>query len=396
MSSSKNDDYYYAKQAGDLEIPQQHHVNRRQIIQSSTVAAAIFQQFTSPVISYAAEESTQISRGTIFEIQDPNSYSAVVYIPKATEGKEQAKQTSLPLLVVLHGAGVNEHSALYEFTTPGGDHTNLPPYLLSTQQAPPSLSENFVVVAPYVGQGKRSLYDEPRSKILSFIKWCNTYIESQTFDDGTNISINRQKVSLFGFSEGATLAVELATTRQFQGVVTASYGFTGPLPKMAIERLQGIPIWAFHFKGDDIYDVQCSDRLVESLLSYEGGLDVFAVGDIIKYTKLIPPTKDKMEPGREHVRAALVASRNAEQIIMRRKEAISSGPVLECYHKKAGRVVATGIINGASLKADDCVIGSKDQFTGVLCSSLFARGLVMVCGDHLMMSGHEWQKSVEC
>lgn len=310
MSSSKNDDYYSVKQAGDLDKPV---VDRRQIIiQSSTAVAAIFQQFTSPVISYADEESTQISRGTIFEIQDPNSYSAVVYIPKATDGKEQAKQTSLPLLVVLHGAGVNEHSALYEFTSPGGDHTNLPPYLLSTQQAPPSLSENFVVVAPYVGQGKRSLYDEPRSKILSFIKWCNAYIESQTFDDGTNISINRQKVSLFGFSEGATLAVELATTRQFQGVVTASYGFTGPLPKMAIERLQGIPIWAFHSKGDDIYDVQCSDRLVESLLSYEGGLDVFAVGDIIKYTKLISPTKDKMEPGREHVRAALVASRSAE------------------------------------------------------------------------------------
>ncbi|KAK1742129.1 hypothetical protein QTG54_007702 [Skeletonema marinoi] len=174
MSSSKNDDYYSVKQAGDLDKPV---VDRRQIIiQSSTAVAAIFQQFTSPVISYADEESTQISRGTIFEIQDPNSYSAVVYIPKATDGKEQAKQTSLPLLVVLHGAGVNEHSALYEFTNPGGDHTNLPPYLLSTQQAPPSLSENFVVVAPYVGQGKRSLYDEPRSKMLSFIKWFNTYM----------------------------------------------------------------------------------------------------------------------------------------------------------------------------------------------------------------------------
>lgn len=314
LSSRRSDDYYSDKQAENFDAPQQQ-VNRRHVIQSSSLAsAAMLQQLTSPVISHAAEEvSTQISRGTIFVIQDPSSYSAVVYVPAGEkDGKQQAKQTtSLPLLVVLHGAGVNEHSALYEFTTPGGDHTNLPPYLLSTHQAPSSLSENFVVVAPFVGQGKRSLYDEPRSKILSFIKWFNTYIESQTFDDGTNISINRQKVSLFGFSEGATLAVELATTRQFQGVVTASYGFTGPLPKMAIERLQGIPIWAFHSKGDDIYDVKCSDRLVESLLSYEGGLDVFAV-DIIKYTKLVPPTKEKIEPGKEHVRAALVASRSAE------------------------------------------------------------------------------------
>lgn len=283
-------------------------VNRRQIIQSSTVVATIFQQNTS----HAEESNTQLTRGEIFQIEDPNSYSAVVYIPRAVYGKEK-EQISLPLLVVLHGAGVNEHSALYEFTTRGGDHTNLPPYLLSTQQAPSSLYENFVVVAPYVGQGVRSLYDEPRGKILSFIKWFNSYIESQTLHDGTKVSINRQKVSLFGFSEGATLAVELATTRQFQGVVTASYGFTGPLPKMAIERLQGIPIWAFHSKGDDIYDVQCSDRLVSSLLTYEGGLDVFAVDDIIKYTKLVPPTNDKIEPpGREHVRAALVASRSAE------------------------------------------------------------------------------------
>ena len=307
-NDDNNSDTYSDNQAVNFDATHRL-VNRRQVIQSSTVTAAILQQLTSPVISYAADESTQISRGAIFEIQDPNSYSAVVYVPKAKDGAK--KQTSLPLLVILHGAGVNEHSAMYEFTTAGGDHTNLPPYLLSTHQAPSTLSENFVVVAPYVGQGKRSLYDEPRSKILSFVKWFNAQIESRTFDDGTNISINRQKVSLFGFSEGATLAVELATTRQFQGVVTASYGFSGTLPNMAIERLQGIPIWAFHSKGDDIYDVQCSSRLVESLLSYDGSLDVFAV-DNIKYTKIVPSTAEKIEPGKEHVRAALVASRSAE------------------------------------------------------------------------------------
>lgn len=293
-------------------LPQ--HVNRRQIItQSSMFITAILQCIISPKLSYA-EESILIPRGEVFEIQDPNSYSAVVYIPPSVKGgKEKAKPSpSLPLLIVLHGAGVNQHAALYEFTTPGGDHTNLPPYLLSTQQAPASLSENFVVVAPYVGKGKRSLYDEPRSKLLSFVKWFNTHIESQTLADGTNITINRQKVSLFGFSEGATLAVEMATTRQFLGVITASYGFAGTLPTMAMERLLGIPIWAFHSKGDDIYDIQCSDRLVSSLLSYDGGLDVFAVGDIVKYTKLLPSANDKIESGREHVRAASVASRSAE------------------------------------------------------------------------------------
>lgn len=291
-------------------------VSRRQLLKTSIIAAASLQQtilIATPKITYASEEDSVpiLNRGKVFEVQDPNSYSAVVYIPSAPNNiAKKSTSSSLPLLVVLHGAGVNQHSALDEFTSPGGDHTNLPPYLLSTQQAPPSLSENFVVVAPYVGKGKRSLYDEPRSKLLSFIKWFNSYIQSQTLADGTHIAINRRKVSLFGFSEGATLAIELATTRQFLGVVTASYGFSGSLPRMAIERLQGVPIWAFHSRGDDIYNIQCSDRLIGSLLEYEGGLDVFSVGDIVKYTKLVPLATN--EKGREHVRASLVASKDAE------------------------------------------------------------------------------------
>lgn len=255
------------------------------------------------------EHTETISRGKVFEIEDPNTFSAVVYIPPAkknrTPQKEEEGVESFPLLVVLHGAGKNKHSALYEFTQ--GDHTNLPPYLLSTNQAPPSLSENFVVVAPYAGKDKQgSLYDEPRSKILSFLKWFNAWLESQTQleDNGTTskVAINRQRVSLFGFSEGSTLAVELATTRQFNGVVLASYGFTGILPKMAVERLQGIPIWVFHSKGDDIYDIQCSNQLVESLLAYEN----------VKYTKLIGGDAGAGIKGREHVRATLVASKSDE------------------------------------------------------------------------------------
>ncbi|KAL9185147.1 hypothetical protein ACHAXT_002924 [Thalassiosira profunda] len=253
-------------------------------------------------------------RGKVFEIDDPETYSAVAYIPPA---KKDGKP--LPLLVVLHGAGNNEHSALYEFTQgptssgPPGDHTNLPPYLLSTNQAPSSLSEKFVVVAPYAGKGNRSLYDEPRGKILSFVKWFNGWIESQALEDGSSVAIDRSRISLFGFSEGATLAVELATTRQFNRVVVCSYGFTGVLPKMAVERLQGIPMWVFHSKADDVYPIDCSNRLVDSLITYEGGLDVFGVGDIVKYTKLTPPQDGTgSDKGREHVRAALVASKSGE------------------------------------------------------------------------------------
>ena len=307
---------------GDTDLPSNE---RRQILQS-IACLSLFQPLIHPKDAHASDVSEQQSplpRGKVFEIEDPNSFSAVVYIPPAKNGQKEQKIESFPVLVVLHGAGNNEHSALYEFTqassTPPGDHLNLPPYLLSTQQAPVSLSENFVVVAPYAGKGKRSLYDEPRGKILSFVKWFNSWVESQTFEGngGTNdnkIAINRSKVSLFGFSEGSTLAVELATTRQFNGVIVCSYGFTGILPKMAVERLQGIPIWVFHSKADDIYDIKCSNQLVDSLIAYEGGLDVFGVGNIIKYTKLIPASNaaDMGGKGREHVRAALVASRSDE------------------------------------------------------------------------------------
>ena len=250
-----------------------------------TLAGLLSLPLVRPNKAQASVPPPPLSRGKVLEIEDVDSYSGVVFIPEPKK-KEQVERYLL--LVVLHGAGNNRHSALQEFTGKGGDHTNLPPYLLSLNQAPSTLSENFVVVAPYVGRGRRSLADDPRKKMLAFVEWFNTWLERQTLEDGTNVVIDRQRVSLFGFSEGSTLAVELATTRRFNAVVCASYGFTGILPEMALQRLQGLPIWVFHSEGDDIYDIKCSDRLVESLVSSQGGTDVFGARDIVKYTKLIP------------------------------------------------------------------------------------------------------------
>lgn len=283
--------------------------------------------WTQAMISSGTQ--TTFPRGVVFEIKDPSTYSAVVYVPRAkTNGQSKTtdeapdNKTEYPMLVVLHGAGSNEHSAMYEFTnsgsptSPPGNHVNLPPYLLAQEQAPHVLSDNFVVVAPYVGRGKSgSLYDEPRGKILSFIKWFNNWIESQLFEDDAGISscaIHRHRISLFGFSEGSTLAVELATTRQFNGVILASYGFTGTLPPLALERLYEIPIWVFHSTGDDVFDIRYSNKLVESLVSYHGGKDIFDTRKTVKYTKLISVKTVTNENGLEHVRAALVASKSEE------------------------------------------------------------------------------------
>ena len=258
-------------------------------------------------------ENLSPRRGTVLEARDPSSFSCCVYTPPKSRSQTTSSPETFPLLVVLHGAGNNNRDALYEFTNedPPGDHTNLPLFLCSAGKAPANLRDEFVIVAPYAGKGKRSLYDEPRSKTLSFIKWFNTWIEAQQFADGSKIAIDRSRVSLFGFSEGSTLAVELATTRQFNGVVCASYGFTGILPKEAVRRLQGIPIWIFHSAADDVYPIQCSTNLVNSLLGYEGATDIFDIGRTLKLTKLVPD-KAKSEPGFEHVRAALVASASNE------------------------------------------------------------------------------------
>ena len=278
--------------------------------QASLIISSSTAGFLS-VPSVTNGEDLSATRGSVLEARDPNSFSCCYYTPpRSTTQSQESSPETFPLLVVLHGAGNNNGDALYEFTNgdPPGDHTNLPLFLCSTDNAPAQLRDKFVVVAPYVGKGKRSLYDEPRSKILSFIKWFNTWIEAQQFADGSKVAIDRSRVSLFGFSEGSTLAVELATTRQFNGVVCASYGFTGILPKEAVRRLQGIPLWIFHSTADDVYPIRYSTNLVNSLLEYEGATDVFDISKTLKLTKLVPDKAAKSEPGFEHVRAALVAS----------------------------------------------------------------------------------------
>ena len=72
---------------------------------------------------------------------------------------------------------------------------------------------------------------------------------------------------MFGFSDGATVAIELLTTRRFRGAVVAAYGFTGVLPPRAVERLAGVPLWVFHSADDVIFDVANADCRVAATRS---------------------------------------------------------------------------------------------------------------------------------
>jgi predicted peptidase len=202
-------------------------------------------------------------------VSDPSTYSALVY---AKPTAKQAKK--IPLLVVLHGAGKNEEG-VWNLADPNGEHAGLLPTLIDINKAPLAASDHFAMVAPY-SFGKRSFYEEPRSKLLRFVDWvCSE--EGQKAGCPSNIDSSR--IFLFGFSDGATVAVELATTQRFKACVVCAYGYSGILPQLALERLKNIPMWIFHSADDVIFPVSYSDQLVKSLRS------VSTTPDLIRYTR---------------------------------------------------------------------------------------------------------------
>ena len=220
----------------------------------------------SVAVGTAAAAASPAAAQTLLEVVDPQTYRALSYTPPGPQSKP------LPLLVVLHGAGLND-GPVWNLADPNGEHAGLAPSLLASGRAPPELADNFAVVAPYVGAGKRSFYEEPRRKLLDFVQW----VCSDAGRLAGCASIDPSRVFLFGFSDGATVAVELATTRRFAATVVASYGFTGELPARATQLLRGLPTWVFHSADDVIFSVENSDRLVRSLRQLGG--------DYVRYTR---------------------------------------------------------------------------------------------------------------
>lgn len=219
-----------------------HSIGRRHI-----ACCALASQLTAPAPTIARAAPPRL-----IKVTDPQSYSALAYSPPQTS-------TPPPLLVVLHGAGLNE-GPIWNLADPGGEHAGLAPSLLAAGRAPAELVDNFAMVAPYAA-GALSFYELPRSRLLSFVDWCC----SEAGQAAGCPRVDPRRVFLLGFSDGATTAVELATTRRFAGCVICAYGFTGVLPPAAVERLRHVPTWVFHSQDDAIFSVANSDRLVRSL-----------------------------------------------------------------------------------------------------------------------------------
>ncbi|CAJ1422514.1 unnamed protein product [Effrenium voratum] len=215
---------------------------------------------------FAAPDPCRADAGLV-KLADPATYSALCYTPEAPK-----PEGGWPLLLVLPGAGRNDKDA-WDLANARGEHGGLPPSLLSSGTAPPELAMNFAVLAPYA-LGKGSFYEEPRKKMLQFLDWACS-------EDGRAQGapfVDTARIFLFGFSDGATEAMELASTRRFAGGVVAAYGFTGELPALACQRLKEIPVWVFHSADDAIFPVACSDKLVRRLREVNSR-------DVVRYTR---------------------------------------------------------------------------------------------------------------
>lgn len=233
-------------------------VQRRRLLATSSLVAATSFAGTEPAVAL----------GALIEVTDPQTYSALVYSPPG--GSRGGRP--LPLLVVLHGAGRNE-GPVWSLSDMQGEHAGLAPSLLASGRAPPELAEEFAMVAPYAGAGRRSFYEEPRRKLLEFVEW----VCSPAGRLAGCPEVDRSRLFLFGFSDGATVAVELATTRRFAAAVVAAYGFTGSLPALATQRLKDVPLWFFHSADDAIFSVANSDNLVRTLRQ--------AGSEVVRYTR---------------------------------------------------------------------------------------------------------------
>lgn len=196
-------------------------------------------------------------------VGDPDTYEALLYKPPLAKSLKL-----LPLLVVLPGAGKNQRGAMADMASPKGEQAGLACALLNSGKAPNSLSDNFVVIQPYP-MGKTSFYEEPRARLLSFVDW---------FLANNKNLVDPEQIHLYGFSDGATVAVEIATTGRFQSVVIAACGLSGTLPPRALELLKA-PFWVFHSVDDEVFPVACSDRLVDSLRKSNGG-------EAVRYSRL--------------------------------------------------------------------------------------------------------------
>lgn len=308
-------------------LPRQNP-SRREVLLDSTASSVLLvfgQQhqpswaaFAAPpdTVDAAAKSSTTFapkssidssSPSPLVKVKDPMTFSALSYAPPVKDGAMGAAPPP-PLLLVLHGAGRNAvDDVREELASAWGEHSTLIPALIESGKAPDALLDEFAVLAPYSGKGTSSFYELPRSSIIRFLDWAAS-------DAGRSAgcpAFDPSRVVIFGFSDGATVAVELLTTGRFRAGVVCAYGYSGSkLPDAALDRLAGVPVWVFHSQDDAIFDVGNSDRLVRQLR--ERSQAAATPSSEIRYSRYRQDPEGLTGPIRGHVSMGIVASNSKE------------------------------------------------------------------------------------
>lgn len=131
-----------------------------------------------------------------------------------------------------HGADRNEQDALQNLANPKGEHAGLIPSSMQSGKELSTLLGKFATLAPH-SYGKPSFHNHQRKDLLNFVTWA---IQNRNAKD-LSINFDPSTIVLFGFSDSATAAVELLTTKRFATGAICSYGCAGKtLPAPALER----------------------------------------------------------------------------------------------------------------------------------------------------------------
>lgn len=164
------------------------------------------------------------------------SYKAFVLLPQNYE-----EQDACPLILFLHGAGGGSLD-MNVFHSYG---------LGSYAKADPDFP--FVILAP---QSAHSWYADPLNDVLDCV------IEDYKIDE--------DRIYATGFSMGGygTFLIAMAFPERFAAIAPIC-GWSEPEEAY---KIQGIPVWMFHNRGDPIVDLEASQEMYDALANLGGNV----------------------------------------------------------------------------------------------------------------------------
>jgi len=176
------------------------------------------------------------------------------YLLSLPKDYEENQDTSYPLVLFLHGAGER------------GDDLNL-----VKEHGPPKLAEErdfpFILVSPQCPA------DQRYSTWHLYMDDLNALVDEMI----DQYRVNKKRVYVTGLSMGGFGTWELA--KRFPEKFAAAAPICGGGSTKQIERLNDVPVWAFHGAKDDVVLLEESERMVEALSEVGGNVKLTVYPD---------------------------------------------------------------------------------------------------------------------